>query len=321
MHKPKLLITGATGFIGQSLVKRLRLDRRHHLSLAVRKKFSDEFADTEVHEIGSISSLTCWAEALYAVDTVIHCAARAHVVSDQSALTTYREVNVDGTMSLATQAAQHGVRRFIFISSIKVNGEITRLGQPFRADSQPAPASPYGISKLEAEQGLLRLAAESDMEVVIIRSPLVYGPGVKGNFASLIQLVEKGIPLPLGAIHNKRSLIGIDNLIDIVIHCLYQPAAANQVLLASDGQDLSTSDLLRALGNAMGKPARIIPVPAGMLQFGAALLGKKAMAQRLLGSLQVDISKTYELLGWTPPYTVEQGLRHCFDLSSRSVAR
>src|SRR5690606_8354185 len=162
-------------------------------------------------------------------------------------------------------------------------------GQPYCADTSPAPEDFYGISKLEAEQGLMRLAADTGMEVVIIRPPLVYGPGVKGNFASMIKLVEKGLPLPLGAVHNKRSLVGIDNLVDLIIRCIDHPAAANQVFLAGDGEDLSTSELLRGVAQAMGKPAWLIPVPAGMLQFGAALLGKAAMAQRLLGSLQVDI--------------------------------
>ena len=225
----------------------------------------------------------------------------------------FRNVNVDGTCALARQAAEAGVRRFIFISSIKVNGESTSLGLPYRAEDTPAPLDFYGISKFEAEQCLSKVAAETGMEVVIIRPPLVYGPRVKGNFAGMIKLVEKRIPLPLGAIHNKRSIVGIDNLVDLIIRCIDHPAAANQVFLAGDGEDLSTTELLRAVGKAMGKPARLIPVPAGLLQFGATLLGKKAMAQRLLGSLQVDISKTCELLDWKPPYTVEEGLRRCFE--------
>ncbi len=228
-------------------------------------------------------------------------------------LAEYRRVNVDGTLNLARQTAAAGVKRFVFISSIKVNGEATARGKAFQADGVPAPEDAYGQSKLEAEQGLVKLAAETGIEVVIIRPPLVYGPGVKGNFASMIKLVEKGLPLPLGAINNKRSLVGIDNLVDLVIRCIDHPAAANQVFLAGDGEDLSTTELLRAVGKAMGKPARLIPVPVGLLQFGATLLGKKAMAQRLLGSLQVDISKTCELLDWQPPYTVEEGLRRCFE--------
>jgi len=231
-------------------------------------------------------------------------------------LAEYRKVNVEGTLNLARQAVAAGVRRFVFLSSIKVNGEATAMGKPFQASDEPAPEDAYGVSKLEAEQGLMNLVAETDMEVVIIRPTLVYGPGVKGNFASMVKLVDKGVPLPLGAIHNKRSLVGIHNLIDLIIRCIDHPAAANQVLLASDGEDLSTTQLLRRVGRALGKAPRLIPVPPGLLQVGATLLGKKAMAQRLLGSLQVDISETRKLLDWKPPYTVEEGLKRCFERSN-----
>ena len=227
-------------------------------------------------------------------------------------LAEFRKVNVEGTLNLARQAAEAGVKRFVFISSIKVNGEGTEFGKPYTADDAPAPVDPYGISKLEAEQGLLGLASETGMEITIIRPVLVYGPGVKGNFASMINLVEKGIPLPLGAIHNQRSLVGIDNLVDLIIRCIDHPAAANQVFLAADGEDLSTTELLRIVAKAIERPSRLIPVPAPVLQFGATLLGRKAMAQRLLGSLQVDILKTRELLDWTPPVSVDEGLKRCF---------
>ena len=241
-------------------------------------------------------------------------------------LAEYRRVNVDATLNLARCAASSGVRRFVYLSSIKVNGERTypaHLGprppeaflrfpegerELFRADDVPAPEDAYGISKLEAEQGLFALGRETGMEVVIIRPPLVYGPGVKGNLASLIRVVAKGLPLPLGAIHNRRSLVGLDNLVDLIVTCVNHPAAANQVFLAGDGQDLSTTELLRSIARAMGKPSRLIPVPAGMLMLGATLLGKKAMAQRLLGSLQADISKARTVLGWEPPVSVEEGI-------------
>jgi nucleoside-diphosphate-sugar epimerase len=261
-----------------------------------------------------MDALTNWSATLAGVEVVIHTAARAHIMRDEAAdpLAEYRKVNVEGTLSLARQAANAGVRRFIFISSIKVNGEATADARAFSASDEPAPEDAYGVSKLEAEQGLMRLAAETGMAIVIIRPPLVYGPGVKGNFASMIKLVEKGLPLPLGAIHNKRSLVGIDNLVDLIIRCIDHPAAANQVFLVGDGEDLSTTELLHDVGKAMGKSVRLIPVPAEILQFGATLLGKKAMAQRLLGSLQVDISKTRKILDWKPPYTVEEGLRRCF---------
>lgn len=246
----------------------------------------------------------------------MHLAGRAHQFADCAAdpLAEFRAVNCELTLLVARQAAVAGVKRFIFVSSIGVNGN--NNVRPYTASDQPNPAESYALSKWEAEQGLWQIQQETGMELVIVRPPLVYGPNAPGNFGSLVRSIEKGIPLPLGAIHNRRSLVGIDNLVDLIIRCIDHPAAANQVFLAGDGVDLSTTELLRGVGKAMGKPARLIPVPAGMLQLGATLLGKKAMAQRLLGSLQVDISKTCELLDWKPPYTVEEGLRRCFEPSN-----
>jgi len=220
----------------------------------------------------------------------------------------YRAVNLDGTLRLATQAARAGARRFVFISSVKVNGEATELGIPFFADDEPAPVDPYGISKLEAENALKRLSQESGMEVVLVRPVLVYGPGVKANFNSMMAWLSKGVPLPLGGIRNQRSLVNLDNLVDLIITCIDHPAAANQTFLVSDGEDLSTAELLRLMGQALNKPAHLLPVPAWLLQAGAAVLGKGDLAQRLCGSLQVDISKTRQLLGWEPPMTVHEGL-------------
>lgn len=313
----KVLVTGATGFVGRVLMHVLGSRGKVCLIGAARRQVSEGVSESNIKCVGNLDALTNWSPTVIGVDVVIHTAARAHIMKDEVAdpLAEYRRVNVDGTLSLARQAVAAGVKRFIFISSIKVNGEATANGKAFCADDEPAPKDAYGLSKLEAEQGLMKLAAETGMELVIIRPPLIYGPGVKGNFASMIKLVEKGLPLPLGAIHNKRSLVGIDNLVDLIIRCIDHPAAANQVFLAGDGEDLSTTELLRGVGKAMGKTARLIPVPAGLLQFGATLLGKKAMAQRLLGSLQVDISKTCELLDLKPPYTVEEGLRRCFEPS------
>ena len=264
--------------------------------------------------VADISANSNWLPALQGVEAVIHAAARVHVMNDRIAdpLAEFRKVNVDGTLNLARQASAAGVKRFIFISSIKVNGEATSSDKPFLASDVPAPEDAYGLSKLEAEQGLMQIAAETGLEVVIVRPPLVYGPGVKGNFASMIRLVEKGLPLPLGAIHNLRSLVGIDNLVDLIIRCIDHPAAANQVFLAGDAEDLSTTQLLRGVARAKGRPSRLIAVPAGLLTCGAMLLGKRTFAQRLLGSLQVDISHTCALLDWTPPFTVEEGLRRCF---------
>jgi len=310
----KIMLTGANGLVGSALIASLAYDSGFQVVTAVRKRG----VGPDCFAVGDIDGHTDFSEALAEVDVVIHAAARVHIMRDEvdDPLAEYRKVNVEGTLNLARQAVAAAVRRFVFLSSIKVNGEATDVVNPFQADDVPAPEDAYGVSKLEAEQGLMKLAAETGMEVVIIRPPLVYGPRVKGNFASMIKLVDKGIPLPFGAIHNKRSLVGIDNLIDLIIRCIDHPAAANQVFLAGDGEDFSTTELLCGVGEAMGKPARLIPVPAGMLQFGATLLGKKAMAQRLLGSLQVDISKTCELLDWKPPYTAREGLRRCFERSN-----
>jgi len=236
----------------------------------------------------------------------VHCAAVAHGKSGD-----IRAVNVCGTLNLASQAAEAGVQRFVFLSSIGVNGNSNTF--PFSEADLPKPEGLYAQSKLEAEQGLWELHKRTGMEVVILRPPLVYGPDAPGNFGSLVRLVQKGVPLPLGAIDNKRSLLALDNLVDLILNCIDHPAAANQVFLASDGEDLSTTELLKAVGRAMGKPARLVPVPASILMLGASLSGNKAFAQRLLGSLQIDISKACKVLNWEPPLTVEEGLRRCFD--------
>jgi len=261
--------------------------------------------------VGEIVGTTDFSEALAGITTVVHLAARAHIMRDTAAdpLTAFRAVNVEGTLNLARQAVESGVKRFVFVSSIKVNGEATKLGMPFSADDMPAPLDPYGVSKMEAEQGLRQIAAETGMEVVIIRPPLVYGPGVKANFAALMRAVQRGWPLPLGAVHNQRSLVALDNLVDFIVTCLSHPQAANQTFLVSDGHDLSTTELVRGLARAAGVPARLLPVPVWALQAGASLLGKGDVVQRLCGNLQVDISKASNLLGWVPPVSVDEGLR------------
>lgn len=306
-----VLVTGASGFVGGQLMMRLADQPSFAVWGAVRAGSENDHSGFV--SVGEINGDTDWSEALLGQRVIVHTAARAHIMDDKVAdpLTEFRKVNVAGTLNLARQAASAGVERFVFLSSIKVNGEQTRPGQRFNPDDQPAPEDHYGMSKWEAELGLRKVAEESGMEVVIIRPPLVYGPGVKGNFASMQRLVAKGLPLPLGAIHNKRSLVALDNLIDLIITCVDHPAAANQVFLVSDGEDLSTSELLRRVGSAMGRPARLLPVPSALMYLGATILGKKAIAQRLLGSLQVDISKARDLLDWDPPISVDEGLRRC----------
>lgn len=269
---------------------------------------SDDFGRVLVRVI---DAKTDWSVALQGAATVVHLAARVHVMKDVSEdpLTEFRRVNVDGTLNLARQAAAAGVKRFVFISSVKVNGESTQLGQPFTEAGVPNPQDAYGVSKHEAEQGLHQIAADTGIEVVIIRPPLVYGPGVKANFAALMSAVQRGWPLPLGAVHNQRSLVALDNLVDFIVTCINHPQAANQTFLVSDGQDLSTTELVRGMARAVGVPARLLPVPVWALQAGARLLGKGDAVQRLCGNLQVDISKARELLGWIPPVSVEDGLR------------
>ncbi|MCL7945105.1 SDR family oxidoreductase [Marinobacter sp. ATCH36] len=310
----KILITGATGFVGNRLVQCLSEEKLWPIVALTRNFIPVPFASQTVTVPELSSSALNSTLDLGKVDVIVHLAARVHVMNDDAVdpLWEFRRTNVEGTCALAEQAARSGVKRFVFLSSIKVNGEFTKPGVPFTAKDALAPSDPYGQSKADAEEALFAIARKTRMEIVIIRPPLVYGPGVKGNFNNMAKLVKKGFPLPLGAIHNKRSLISLDNLVDLIITCIDHPAAANQVFLAADGEDLSTSDLLCRVAAAMGKPSRLIPFPAGLLQFGALLLGKRATAQRLLGSLQVDISKARNLLGWQPPLSVEEGLKRCF---------
>ena len=278
---------------------------------AVRMKPIEWLYHYPVVEVGDLEANTDWSVALIGVSSVVHAAARVHVMKDQSInpLVEFRRVNVAGTLNLAQQAAAAGVKRFVFISSIKVNGELTQIGQPFTEKDRAAPVDAYGISKYEAEVGLRRIAKENGMEVVIIRPVLVYGPGVKGNFLSMMRWLRKGIPLPFGAINNSRSLVALDNLVDLIVTCLHHPAAANKTFLVSDGEDISTTQLLKYAASAMGVSSRLMPVPALMIQVAAKLLGKGEVAQRLCGNLQVDISKARQLLGWVPPISVKEGLR------------
>lgn len=301
------LVTGAGGFIGKALARKLELGST--LRVAVRPGSASNGVGAVFRK--ELSPVEDWFAAVRGADCVVHCAARVHVMKESvnDPLAEFRRVNVDGTLRLARQAAEAGVRRFVFVSSIKVNGEWTEPGRPFLADAMPDPCDPYGVSKAEAELGLRKLAEETGMEVTIIRPPLVYGPGVKANFQAMMEWLARGVPLPLGAIRNARSLVGIDNLVDLIVTCVGHPGAANQTFLVSDGEDLSTTNLLRRMGQALGKPVRLIPVPQKLLTFGAKMLGKPGIAQRLCGWLQVDITKTRELLGWDPPVSVDEGLR------------
>ncbi|HHN0997730.1 TPA: UDP-glucose 4-epimerase family protein [Pseudomonas aeruginosa] len=304
----RVFLTGITGFVGLATSKRL-LQEGHCVRAAVRDANPALAQEVEQVVFGNLVKHD-WASSLEGQEVVIHCAARVYVMKDASRdpLSEFRRVNVEGTLNLARQAAKAGVKRFVFISSIKVNGESTRLGVPYTADDIAMPLDPYGVSKLEAEQKLLSLAARVDMEVSIIRPVLVYGPGVKANFLSMMEWLKKGMPLPLGAIDNKRSLVALDNLVDLILTCMKHPAAANQIFLVSDDEDLSTTELLRRTGKAMGRPARLIPIPSRFLGFSARLLGKPAIVQRLCESLQVDIEKTRDLLGWQPPVSVDEAL-------------
>lgn len=306
----KVLLTGGTGFVGRAVLNHLCQGGREVVacSRAASMDVPDGARFLRVLDLGANMD---WTFGLGDVEVVIHSAARVHVMNEQSSnpLAEFRKVNVEGTLNLARQAAAAGVRRFIFVSSIKVNGEGTAPGKSYTADDAPEPMDSYGISKLEAEQGLRVIAAETGMAVVIIRPVLVYGPGVKANFLSMMRWLNKGVPLPFGAIYNKRSLVALDNLVDLIVTCIDHPAAANQAFLVSDGEDLSTTELLSKMAAALGKPARLLPLPSRLLEVGAAMLGKQALAQRLCGSLQVDISKTRELLGWSPPVSVDQALR------------
>ena len=310
----RVLLTGASGFIGQALSRRLCADG--YLVTTLSRDLLSTVGESCAHQKQANQQAR---SLLVDQDLVVHLAARVHVMHETTTnpLAEFRRVNVQGTLNLARQAAAAGVRRFVFISSVKVNGESTQTGVPFTADDTPAPLDAYGVSKREAEQGLRELAVQTGMEVVIIRPPLVYGPGVKANFATMMRWLQRGVPLPLGAIHNQRSLVAIDNLVDLILLCLTHPAAAHQTFLVSDGEDVSTTALLRRMGQAMGHPARLIPVPSGMLKLAGALVGKSDVVQRLCGSLQVDIAKTRDILGWTPPVSLDEGLRRAAALSSQ----
>ena len=304
-----LLITGANGFIGRAVISKLALETNHFIRASVRKKIIQFPKQIEVVENMEASSNTNWADALRDIDVVIHLFARVHVMHDKVAdpLLEFRNINVNATIALAKKAAKQGIKRFVFLSSVKVNGEST-FNKPFSEFDLPHPQDAYAISKWEAEEALKKISKDTGMELVIIRSPLVYGPNVKANFLKMIQYVKRGIPLPLGAIQNKRSLIGIDNLVDFIVTTISHPKAANQTFLISDDEDISTTDLLRRIGKHIGKPARLIPLHPRILSFLFNILGRQDFGDRLIGSLEVDITKAKKLLAWSPPRTLDECL-------------
>jgi nucleoside-diphosphate-sugar epimerase len=299
-----VLITGSSGFVGKAVCRALHQRAMPYIAAVRRGSAPGQF------ETGDIAAATDWSSALSGCAAVIHLAARVHVMQDTllDPLDAYRKVNVDATMNLARQAAAQGVKRFVFVSSVKVNGEET-ADVPFAAQDTPAPVDPYGQSKLEAERALHALSLHTGMEIVIVRPPLVYGPGVRANFFRLMQLVRLGLPLPLGGIHNRRSMVAIDNLVDLLILCTRHPAAPGQTFLVSDDNDLSIADLIRLIAQAMGKRPILLPIPAKPIMWCAHAVGKAGVASRLLGSLQVDISHTRQVLGWRPVVGTDAAVR------------
>jgi UDP-glucose 4-epimerase len=303
----KILVTGASGFVGRTLVDTL-LRTNNEVIPALRS--NKEQVNSSFFLVSDINSTTDWTDGLVNINVVVHCAARVHVMNEteEDALQAFREVNTQGTLNLAQQAAVAGVKRFVFVSSIKVNGEGTLLGKPYSHSDSPCPEDPYGVSKAEAEALLLEFGKESGMEIVIIRPPLVYGPGVKANFAALMKLSSFGLPLPLGGItNNLRSLVYIDNLADLIITCIEHPNAVNKVFLVSDDEDISTASMLKLFSQSFGKSGFMIRIPVSWLKLLGKVTGKNNVIERLCGSLQVDITDTKNSLNWKPPVSVNDG--------------
>jgi len=307
-----ILVTGASGFIGSALCQ--ELIRQGKSVRCVSRSTTSAATSSGTLTTADFSSETDWAAPLEGIKEVVHLAAEVHVMNRKTSAqsTTFGKVNFEGTTRLAHQAAKAGVRRFVFLSTIKVNGESTGKSKPFTTDDVPSPGDAYSISKYKAERALWQISLESDMEVVIIRPPLVYGPGVKGNFANLIKWVRRGLPLPLGSVHNRRSLIALENLVHFIVLCSdpeRSPRAANELFLISDDEDISTTDLLRKVARASCITPRLLPMPAHWIRATARLLGKREEAERLLGSLVIDCSKARDLLGWQPVITMDEQLK------------
>ena len=304
-----MMVTGASGFVGRALVSAL-VEDGIYVNCPVRPSAQVLLDGVDFHEINGIDAFTDWDESLRSCSVVVHLAARVHVMkeSSQNPLEAFRTVNVEGTKNLARQAALCGVKRFIYLSSVKSCAETSVIGSPLTCDSEMHPMDAYGVSKMEAEIALSEISKETGMEIVIIRSPLVYGPGVKANFASLIRFIRLGIPLPLGGLsNNRRSFIGVDNLVSFIKVCINHPAAAGQTFVVSDGDDMSTKVLVQRLSKAMGRSVRLFNVTPMYLKFILTLMGKRSFFDRLNGTLQVDISRNLALLGWSPPVSVDDG--------------
>ena len=307
----RLLVTGASGFVGSKVV-----------SVALENGFEvvgQSRTETPLYAQGKpayrhvkvdITKQSMWDESLNGIDCIVHCAARVHQMNVDRATEygSFFEVNTLGTINLAKQACEAGVKRFIFLSSIKVNGESTLPNQKFTPSVSQAPEDAYGRSKYDAEMALKQLSLESEMEIVIVRPPLVYGPNVKANFLNMMRWIERGIPLPLGAVHNRRSMVFLDNLVDLLMTCCTHPKAKNEVFLVSDNSDISTSGMLREISSELDRPSRLIPLPSRALLMAATLLGKKDIAQRLCGNLQVDMSATTSKLDWSPKISTREGI-------------
>lgn len=302
----KVAVIGAGGFVGQPVARRLAAE-----GVEVRPIVRTPAGLPGERPIPDVDDAD-WDALLAGMDAVIHLIARVHIVTDraENPLADNRRINTAGTLKIAEAAVRAGVKRFVFVSTIKVNGETTEPGKPFRADETPIPRDAYGVSKLEAEEGLFALARRTGMEVTIVRPPLVYGPAVRANFLTMMKWVRRGVPLPFGRVTaNRRSLVAIANLVDLILVALTHERAPGEVFLASDDHDVSTRDLLLMLGAAMGRKVRLLPVPLGLLRIAARVAGQEATADRVLGSLQIDIAKTRDVLGWTPPMSMEEGLR------------
>lgn len=315
----KILLTGANGFVGRSHTTELF---KRNMPFITSSRSIVALSDDVMHfQASAVDGNTDWSQALVGIDVVIHLAARVHLMRDHAVdpLAEFLEVNLHGTANLALQAAKAGVKRFVYVSSIKVNGEYTEAGHAFDESSDAHPQDAYAISKWQAEQALHQISQETGMEVVIVRPPLVYGPGVKANFAKLLKLVDRGIPMPLGNVRNSRSLVYVGNLVDALIACASHPAAAGQTYLISDGEDVSTPQLIHALAEALHRPDRLFSLPINLMRRAASLVGKSAAVDRLTQSFVIDSSKIREELGWRPPYSMAQGLQATADWYRQST--